>query len=488
MSEDRPARIDYGGRLFGTSDMNVAAPAIEGLPDEQHTSPVRRTFLLLIFFEFVLSWALWLVYVRTLGNFTEQIKDQVVNMRFNTSLFDVQIIGTSRFFFLEVAYGAYMTSYRWPAAVSTAVTTAYMIAKCIMFVFSSQHDNIGLCYAELILPIVMVWLFTLFLECRVLPQERMAKRIVNSYQRMNPDYLSAIEVQSAHFASIRHWATRAATSRGVGSIYESPEGSLINDVESLLSVSKYNSGGTNDAPVDVAALLTRAEDLRRSAWDVFEDVAWNEVSSSSLIKSGYFITSANLHGFSQRVFRLDAILHARVKTIFNDLVHGIEFSPLWNSTVCSARCLQKFPHEDLDIVHLVTKEVLGGLIKSRDFVVLRAWGVKDDISYVASSSVTFPKCPPSDECVRAEQLINAMFLQPTGSVCHLVCITCCDLKGWFSSQVVARGIQVSLNSLYQALQKRAISLSAGVEDFDEPLVPRPSPLPPRQRPILDEAC
>lgn len=48
--------------------------------------------------------------------------------------------------------------------------------------------------------------------------------VVNSYQQMNPDYLSAIEAQSAQFASIRQWAARAATSRGIGSIYESPEG------------------------------------------------------------------------------------------------------------------------------------------------------------------------------------------------------------------------------------------------------------------------
>ncbi|KAL5960945.1 StAR-related lipid transfer protein 3, partial [Taenia solium] len=488
---DRSPILDYGGRLFGTSDVNVAASAIEGLPDEQRTSPVRRTFLLVIFFELVLSLVLWLVYVRTLGNFVDQIKDQVVNMRFNTTLFDVQIVAVSRFIFLELAYGAYMTCRRWPSAVSTAATTAYMFAKCAMFALSSQHDSIGLCYTILILPIVMVWLLTLFLECRVLPRERMAKRIVNSYQRMNPDYLSAIEAQSAQFASIRQWAARAATSRGVGSIYESPEGSLINDAGSLLCVSKYNSGASNDPSVDVAALLTLAESLRQSAWNVFEDAAWNEVASSPSIKSGSSVTSANLYGFSQRVFRLDAMLHARVKTIFNDLVHGFEFSPLWNSTIDSARCLQKFPHEDLDIVHFVTKEALGGLIKPRDFVVLRAWGVKDDICYVASSSVIFPKCPPSDDYVRAEQLINAMFLQSSGSVCHFVCITCCDLKnvqGWFSSQAVARGMQASLNSLYQALQKRAISLSAGVEDLDEPLVPRAPPLPTRQRPVLDDAC
>nr|VZI53825.1 unnamed protein product [Spirometra erinaceieuropaei] len=62
--------------------------------------------------------------------------------------------------------------------------------------------------------------------------------------------------------------------------------------------------------------------------------------------------------------------------------------------------LQTFQGENLDIVHTMSKEVLGGLIKPRDFVLLRVWGESNGILYIASTSVLHPKCPPRPECIR----------------------------------------------------------------------------------------
>uniref|UniRef100_A0A5K3EKZ7 START domain-containing protein n=1 Tax=Mesocestoides corti TaxID=53468 RepID=A0A5K3EKZ7_MESCO len=474
MSDDRSATrspgLEYGGRLFGMSDLNLAASsAIEGLPDEQRSSPVRRTLLLLIFFELVLIFVLWLVYVRTLGDFVEEMRKQVIYMKFNTSLFDVQLISLGRFITLEVAYGAFLTSYRWPSVVSTTATTIYIIVKCTEFSFGSQRESSGLCYTVLVLPIVMAWLSTFFLECRVLPQERMAERIVTSYNRLNTNYPGIADVESAQFASIRQWAAHAAPSHYTRSIYVSPEGSLVDETESLLSAPKYTAYGATESPVDVAALLMKAEDLRRSAWSALEDDLWCEAashltsSSSSLAGPGPRIASVCLSGYAHKVFRMDGILHARAKTIFNDLVYGFDFSPHWNPTIASARCLQKFPHENLDIVHSVVKDALGGLIKSRDFVLLRVWGTKEGVHFVASSSVIHPKCPPSETCIRAEQLINAVFLQPVGNFCNIVLITSLDLKGWFPGHVVERGVKASLVSFFQALHQRAESLNVNTD-------------------------
>ncbi|VDL17213.1 unnamed protein product [Hymenolepis diminuta] len=397
--------------MFGTSELNVAASsAIEGLPDEQRTSPIRRTFLLLLLFELVIIVAFWLLYIRTLGDFSKAMVDQVIHMQFNTTLFDVQIISVCRFSFLEVAYGAFHTSRRWPSASWTAVTTIYMLAKCMVFAASQRGDPLA--YTDLILPIVMTWIGTLILECRVLPQERRAKRIVYTYQRLNPNLLSAVEAQSAYFGSVRQWAGRAATSRGITSIYGSPEGSLMLDTESLINSPKYTAFGANDAAVDVAALLTRAEDLRQTAWSVYEDTVWNEPGTSHSILTEPLITSANIDGFGeQTVFRMDI--------------------------------LQKFPHEELDIVHTMLKEALGGLIKPR-----------------------------------ADQLINSFFLRPSGNLCHLTIITCFDIKGWLTSNVISRGAKTSLNNLYKDLQNRAITLDASLGSAQDAL----------QLSVLEEAC
>ncbi|KAM3179230.1 hypothetical protein ACTXT7_000986 [Hymenolepis weldensis] len=303
--------------------------------------------------------------------------------------------------------------------------------------------------------------------------------IMYTYQHLNPDFLSAVENQSAYFGSVRQWVGRAATSRGTASIYGSPEGSLMRDTESLINSPKYTALGANDAMVDVAALLTRAEDLRQTAWSVYEDTVWNELGTSHSILAGPLIASANVDGFGeQTVFRMDAMLHARPKRMFDDLVYGFEFSPIWNSSLSSARILQTFPYEELDIVHTMLKEALGGLIKPRDFVMMRAWGAKDEIYYVTSSSVTHPKCPPLRDYIRADQLINSFFLRPSGNLCHLTIITCFDIKGWLTGNVISRGAKTSLNNLYKDLQNRAITLDASVGSAQDAL----------RLSVLEEAC
>ncbi|VDN98546.1 unnamed protein product [Rodentolepis nana] len=470
--------FSYGDQIFGASELNVAASsAIEGLPDEQRTSPIRRTFLLFILFEFVIIVAFWLLYIRTLGDFSKAMADQVIHMQFNTTLFDVQIISVCRFSFLEVAYGAFRTSRRWPSASWTAITTVYMLAKCMVFATSQRGDPLA--YTDLILPIVMTWIGTLILECRVLPQERRAKRIVNTFQRFTPDFLSAVDAQSAYLGSVQQWVGRAATARGIPSIYGSPEGSLMSYPESPTTSPKYTLLNANDATVDVAALLTRAENLRQTTWNIYEDTVWNESEASMPMLTGPHITSANFTAFGEHtVFRMDAVLHARPKTMFDDLVYEFEFSPIWNSSISSARILQKFPHEELDIVHTTLKEALGGLIKPRDFVMMRAWGVNDEVYYVTASSVTHPKCPPVNDCIRADQLINSFFLRPSGNLCHLTIITCFDIKGWLSRHVISRGAKASLNNLYKDLQNRAISLDADVGSSQDA----------SRLPVLEEAC
>ncbi|VDD79862.1 unnamed protein product [Mesocestoides corti] len=458
-SATRSPGLEYGGRLFGMSDLNLAASsAIEGLPDEQRSSPVRRTLLLLIFFELVLIFVLWLVYVRTLGDFVEEMRKQVIYMKFNTSLFDVQLISLGRFITLEVAYGAFLTSYRWPSVVSTTATTIYIIVKCTEFSFGSQRESSGLCYTVLVLPIVMAWLSTFFLECRVLPQERMAERIVTSYNRLNTNYPGIADVESAQFASIRQWAAHAAPSHYTRSIYVSPEGSLVDETESLLSAPKYTAYGATESPVDVAALLMKAEDLRRSAWSALEDDLWCEAashltsSSSSLAGPGPRIASVCLSGYAHKVFRMDGILHARAKTIFNDLVYGFDFSPHWNPTIASARCLQKFPHENLDIVHSVVKDALGGLIKSR--LTLPLVIPNHTICSVFQGFCVAEGLGNQGRCaLRRLLLCDTPQMPPFGNV-H---------SGWFPGHVVERGVKASLVSFFQALHQRAESLNVNTD-------------------------
>ncbi|KAL7065190.1 hypothetical protein AAHC03_05111 [Spirometra sp. Aus1] len=130
----------------------------------------------------------------------------------------------------------------------------------------------------------------------------------------------------------------------------------------------------------------------------------------------------------------------------------------------------------------MSKEVLGGLIKPRDFVLLRVWGESNGILYIASTSVLHPKCPPRPECIRGEQIISAIMLQPSGDVCRFVWISGIDLKGWLSNSLTERGLTVSMSTFFAAVLTRAESLCVNANP------PRRSSLHTTHSSGLNETC
>ncbi|BHF64877.1 StAR-related lipid transfer protein 3 [Sparganum proliferum] len=362
-------------------------------------------------------------------------------------------------------------SARSPFQVFTTVSTVAVIIKCVMFDFGIASDSpLGLAYTILVYNIVMPWLVTVFFEYRVLPQERMAEQISKNLGRLNANVPNDLE--SVAYPSIHRWAAAVAASTYAASIYASPRGSIIDDEEPLLQTRKTTDYGSTEAPFDVAALLIQASKVCNDAWSAYESAPDFTPQTSS----------ACLPGFKVKLFRVEGLIPAPSRMIFNDLVQGVEFSPHWNPTVASARYLQTFQGENLDIVHTMSKEVLGGLIKPRDFVLLRVWGESNGILYIASASVLHPKCPPRPECIRGEQIISAIMLQPSGSICRFVWISGIDLKGWLSNSLTERGLTVSMSTFFAAVLTRAESLCVNANP------PRRSSLHTTHSSGLNETC
>ncbi|KAL7065188.1 hypothetical protein AAHC03_05110 [Spirometra sp. Aus1] len=355
-------RLDPDHRIFGLSDYNLAASsAVEGLPDEQKSSPVRRTFLLMITFEFILTVVLWLIYLRTRGPIITSMTNEVKFYNFTSSLFDVQVLAASRFTALEICYGCILTSSRWPSIVFTTVSTVAVIIKCVMFDFGIASDSpLGLAYTILVYNIVMPWLVTVFFEYRVLPQERMAEQISKNIGRLNANVPNDLE--SVTYPSIHHWAATVAASTYAASIYASPRGSIIDDEEPLLQTRKPTDYGSTEAPFDVAALLIQASKVRNDAWSAYESAVWGSCPNPSLSSLPDFTpqtSSACLPGFKVKLFRVEGLIPAPSRMIFNDLVHGVEFSPHWNPTVASARLVASSTTFVVARVRLRRKRFLG---------------------------------------------------------------------------------------------------------------------------------
>jgi hypothetical protein len=63
-------------------------------------------------------------------------------------------------------------------------------------------------------------------------------------------------------------------------------------------------------------------------------------------------------------------------------------------------CVYQVIDAHTDISYQVAKEVAGGIISSRDFVILRHWGMKDNCFVSAGVSVKHPNVPPVKQYVR----------------------------------------------------------------------------------------
>lgn len=56
--------------------------------------------------------------------------------------------------------------------------------------------------------------------------------------------------------------------------------------------------------------------------------------------------------------------------------------------------------ENCDISYYVAAPGAKGLVKSRDFVVVRKWGKRKGLYFSTGMSVKYPNIPPVDKCVR----------------------------------------------------------------------------------------
>ncbi|KAF7255793.1 hypothetical protein EG68_07327 [Paragonimus skrjabini miyazakii] len=484
---NRPGEYPFG-QLFGRSDLNLAASTsvIDGLPDEQRTSPVRRTFLLVMLFDLLLCFILWIIYVQQAvsdGNIEEAMRKEVLHYSFKTSLFDSVIFATFRFLVIEVVYGAFVARTPWWSGAVTGVTCVFFVIKCFLFDFHQNNRNpSGLVYVIIVAALIFTWLETSFLIYRVIPKEKAAAQIAECLTIEDPNETRSL------LGTVRE-------SRRVYSTYAPSIGGYYTPVGSMFAVdmnqATAKSSASREAAIDIAAMLNRASQLHSEVWYLYRLEAWG---ADSVTSEQHSIRSTDLPGYNSKVFRLETILEASPQTVLHDLVFNITETSSWNTTVDYIECIQSLPSENIDIVHNVIRESLSGAISRRDFVLLRHWGEYDDCYYLGITSVEHPKCPPMKNCVRAQQPISALVLEAIpGELnrCRAVWIMCFDLKLYLPQRLIDRALGTELSSMLTGLQQRVRTLQNTSHSDEQPLqtvtsqvslvVPRPKWCMPMKR-------
>ncbi|KAL3309644.1 StAR- lipid transfer protein 3 [Cichlidogyrus casuarinus] len=435
-----PGLLRYGD-IFARSERNLAASVIEGTTDEKKSSPVRRTFLLFTVIDLIIVFIFWILFLKITSkddDLRKAIINDIEHLNFYHSMFDNIII--------------------------TGGTTLYLVVKVSLFKFkeSSTIDNgYVLAYTLLIIHLIIPWIETIFLECRVFPQEKAAQEVFNAL-----DETRSMSNQRACKSR------RLAPSNYCVSIYGSPSASIADGINN-----ERDTDQELDEPVgvDVAALLSMGHRIYGSALTLLDDSAWH-MSLDKLLAAPdrLMVQMANIKGYKCKLFRIDGILKASPLVTLREIVDGVDTSAAWNPLLDSANRLQLFREQSMDIVHTIVADQIKGLVKSRDFVILRKWGARNGGGYfISSSSVDHPKCPPRADRIRAHQHISSTTLIPldsdfeasgTPTYTHFTMIVCNDLGGWIPPRVIDQATSGTLESFFRNLQQHISNYRIGISD------------------------
>ncbi|XP_069777164.1 STARD3 N-terminal-like protein isoform X4 [Narcine bancroftii] len=137
--------------------------------DKRIISDVRRTFCLFVTFDLLFVGLLWIIELNVDGGIIHSLKNEVVHYDFCKSYFDIFLLAVFRFLMLLLAYALCRLRHWWVIAITTSVTSAFLIAKVI--ISKLLMEGKAFAYLLPIISFILAWIETWFLDFKVLPQE-----------------------------------------------------------------------------------------------------------------------------------------------------------------------------------------------------------------------------------------------------------------------------------------------------------------------------
>ncbi|XP_048783120.1 stAR-related lipid transfer protein 3 isoform X1 [Lagopus muta] len=365
-------------------------------------SDVRRTFCLFVTFDLLFISLLWIIELNTKDGIQKNLKNEIFDYNFKTSFFDIFVLAFFRFFVLLLAYAVVRLRHWWVIAVTTLISSAFLIVKVIL---SELLTKGAFGYLLPIVSFVIAWLETWFLDFKVLTQEAEEERW----------YLAA----------------QAAAARGPllypgalsdGQFYSPPESFAGSDNESdeegpgrkaLTAQEKEYVRQGKEAMEVVDQILAQEENWKFEKNNDFGDVVYT--------------FEIPFHG---KTFILKAFLQCSAETVYQEVILQPEKMILWNRTVAACQILQRV--EDNTIVSYdVAAGAAGGVVSPRDFVNVRRIERRRDRYISSGMSTTHSLKPPLSKYVRGENGPGGFVVLKCPSnprVCTFIWILNTDLK------------------------------------------------------------
>ncbi|XP_064362648.1 STARD3 N-terminal-like protein isoform X2 [Dromaius novaehollandiae] len=202
--------------------------------EKKGISDVRRTFCLFVTFDLLFVTLLWIIELNVKGGIETTLEKEVLQYDYSSSYFDIFLLAVFRFKVLILAYAMCRLRHWWAIAFTTAVTSAFLLAKVIISQLFSQG---AFGYVLPIISFILAWIETWFLDFKVLPQEAEEENSGKGTRRSIVESLLHAQIETrARLLIAQDASERAALLHpGVlsdGQFYSPPESVAGSDEES----------------------------------------------------------------------------------------------------------------------------------------------------------------------------------------------------------------------------------------------------------------
>ncbi|KAM4884489.1 stAR-related lipid transfer protein 3 [Sylvia borin] len=394
-------------------------------------SDVRRTFCLFVTFDLLFISLLWIIELNTKVGIRENLRSEIINYEFKTSFFDIFLLALFRFVVLLLGYAVVRLRHWWVIAVTTLVSSAFLIVKVIL---SELLTKGAFGYLLPIVSFVIAWLETWFLDFKVLTQEAEEERWF----------------LAAQAAASRPLLYPRALSEG--QFYSPPESFAGSDNES------------DEEGVGRKALTTQEKEYVRQGKEAMEvvDQILAQEENWKFEKNNDFgdVVYTFEIPFHGKTFILKAFLQCSPEMVYQEVILQPEKMILWNRTVAACQILQRV--EDNTIVSYdVAAGAAGGVVSPRDFVNVRRIERRRDRYVSSGMSTTHSLKPPLSKYVRGENGPGGFIVLKCPSnakVCTFIWILNTDLKGRLPRYLIHQSLAATMFEFAFHLRQRVAEL------------------------------
>uniref|UniRef100_A0A8C9ZUQ5 StAR-related lipid transfer protein 3 n=1 Tax=Sander lucioperca TaxID=283035 RepID=A0A8C9ZUQ5_SANLU len=428
-----------GGSLPAIASLNASYSTSLSLPspyllppaERKAISDVRRTFCLFVTFDLLFISLLWIIELNISSSIWDRLKNEVVLYDYRSSFFDIFLLALFRFLCLQVGYAAFRLKHWWVIAVTTLVTSVFLVVKVIVSSLLSQN---AFGYVIPITSFVVAWLETWFLDFKVLTQEADDERA----------YLAAVNAACERAPMIY---PRAVSD---GQFYSPPE-SVAGDVCSSEGLGRkaekeYVRQGREAMSV-VEQILAQEEN-------------WKYEKNNDMGDCVYTL-EIPFHG---KTFILKAFMQCPAELVYQEVILQPEKMVQWNRTVSACQILQRVDDNTL-VSYDVASGAAGGVVSARDFVNVRRVERKRDCYLSAGMATDHNSKPSSGRYVRGENGPGGFVVLKSSSnpsVCTFIWVLNTDLKGRLPRYLIHQSLAATMFEFMSHLRQRIAELTGAM--------------------------